>query len=482
MNVELKNISVNFSYKTVLNNVNVSFNQGMIHGLLGENGAGKSTLANIINGEIHHYSGKIFLNNKETILRNSKDAIKNGICCVHQNPMLAGELSIRENLLLGLNKINNEEIKSISGFWLKNIPLSTKVNNLGSDNRFFIALISALLKNPKVLILDEPSALLDKIQRDFLFSQMKCLAKKGMNIIIITHNFREAEKYCDTISILKNGEISENFDFLKKVDFSQKELMKTSKRIENHHEKKLNSENQGKENHQIENHDAKYQMFVKNVSVRPYNKPAIFNINFSVTKSEIVFIHGLPEAGLDTLEDLLTGFSSGRQEGEISFENEWKINLRKQAFTTEIIRNSIILKENQKLKTGIIPTNRKFRGSNPEITISQLISMHHPEICVEEVIEKAKIQINPEEKVKNLSGGMLQRLILYRELSAKPDLLILCNPLQGLDFKFCEEAVKVIQKAADDGTMVIILSTDDYLGEMATRKYKLSGGFLEEEL
>lgn len=481
MKVELKNICVNFSYKKVLNDVNVFFEEGMIHGLLGENGAGKSTLANIINGELHHYSGKLLLDNKEIILHNSKEAIKNGICCVHQNPMLAGELSVRENLLLGLQKTSTESLKRISDFWLKDVPISTKVANVGSDQRFFIALISALLKNPKLLILDEPSALLDEAQRVFLFSQMKLLAQKGMNIIIITHNFREAEKFCDTISILKNGEISENYEFLKKVDFSQNKR-KTS----------------------CADSKKSLQMIVKNVSVRPENKPAIFNINFSVKQKEIVFIHGLPEAGLGTLEDLLTGFSSGKLDGEIifgfsqlpqnsnanifsttedfSFEKEWRINLKKQNFYTEKIRNSITVKENQKLKIGIIPTNRKYRGSNPEISIYEFISMRHAEICVDEIIEKAKININSEEKVENLSGGMLQRLILYRELSEKPELLILCNPLQGLDFQFCSEAVQVIQKAAADGAMVVILSTDEILGGIATKKYKLSGGYLEEEL
>ena len=496
MNLELQNIYVHFSHKSVLNGVNILFEEGQIHGLLGENGAGKSTTANIISGELTDYTGSLLLDGKETVLANSKAAIKNGICYVHQTPMLAKEISIKENLVLGLKKLDKEKILKLADQWLKDIPLSTLVKNVGSDTRFFVALTGALLKEPKFLILDEPSALLDDTQRDFLFSKMQQLAKEGMNILLITHNLQEATKYCDTISVLEDGKIVESQQYLNKLEMINKSELEAA---QNKGSVKAGKSDDDKT-------QASLSLELKNVTSRPSDKPALFDINFYVRQKEIVLIQGLPEDGTSTLEDLLTGFQPHHTEGEIVFSDGadviYSCNLKTRKFTTKTLRHSIILKNGKSLKTGIIPTNRKSRGAAAEISISDMILTGHEKAAatkdkiigqkradtrtqekstVQSIIETAKINITPTEKVRNLSGGMLQRLILNRELYETPDLLILCHPLQGLDFHSSNETCDIIEKAAENGAMVLVISSNGYLRKIATRTYRLTGGHLELE-
>ena len=506
MNLELQNIYVHFSHKSVLNGIDIFFKEGQIHGLLGENGAGKSTTANIISGELTDYQGKLLLDGKETVLANSKAAIKNGICYVHQTPMLAKEISIKENLVLGLKKLDKEKILELAGQWLKDIPLSTLVKNVGSDTRFFVALTGALLKEPKFLILDEPSALLDDTQRDFLFSKMQQLAKEGMNILLITHNLQEATKYCDTISVLEDGHIVESQQYLKKIEMINKSELEAA-------------QNKGSVNVNKSDDDkaqASLSLELKNVTSRPSDKPALFDINFYVRQKEIVLIQGLPEDGTNTLEDLLTGFQPHHTEGEITISEMlnqvqhdelqqkplFAINLKNKKLTAKTLRHSIILKNGKPLRTGIIPTNRKSRGAAAEISISDMIltghekadstkdkiirqkksdTHSHEKSTVQAIIEAAKVNITPTEKVRNLSGGMLQRLILNRELYETPDLLILCHPLQGLDFHSSNETCDIIEKAAENGAMVLVISSNGYLRKIATRTYRLTGGHLELE-
>ena len=478
MNLELQNIYVHFSHKSVLNGINIFFKEGQIHGLLGENGAGKSTTANIISGELTDYTGSLLLDGNKAFFSDSRAAIKNGICYVHQTPMLAKEISIKENLVLGLKNIDKQKILNLAALWLKDIPLSTLVKNVGSDTRFFVALTGALLKNPRFLILDEPSALLDDSQRDFLFTNMQRLAKDGMNILLITHNLQEALKYCDTINVLEDGHIVESEDYLKKMEMINQSELAALEAVQKQSAIRVTDDD--------DTPSSSLSLELKNVTSRPSDKPALFNINFYVRQKEIVLIQGLPEDGTGTLEDLLTGFQPHHTEGEVVFSDDddviFSCNLKTKKLTAKTLRHSIILKNGKPLKTGIIPTNRKSRGAAADITISDMLLTGHEKVeksTVQTIIESAKVNITPNEKVKNLSGGMLQRLILNRELYETPDLLILCHPLQGLDFHSSNETCDIIEKTASNGAMVLVISSNGYLRKIATRVYRLTSGHLE---
>lgn len=441
MNLELKDIDFSFSLKTVLNKLNISFNEGQIHGLLGENGAGKSTTANIICGELKPSAGTILIDKKPVTFNSPKDAIASGICYVHQRPQLCENITVYENLLLGLTKNQKKNISELSSQIIPTIKLSTPLYNITSDYRFFISLTGALLKNPKILILDEPSALLNEIQIKFLYDTLKNLAKEGMNIIVITHSRLESEKYCDDVFILE-----------KQADSN---LIYNSKTSDIIHQK-----------------NSSLEMQWSNISCRTRNHIPIKNLTFSTKKQNITLISGPAEQGLAQLEDIICGMNTFKCSGTFTVKTEnstIEYNLAKNFNTNKLRYKSGI-------KTGIIPTNKKLRGANPELTINECLSFHQPYMTPEEIIAKSNINIQPSEKVKNLSGGMLQRLLINRELACKPDLLILCNPLQGLDSSSSSQLIRSIQQLAQDNTAILILSNSVFPEEICSTVYHLNKG------
>ena len=397
MNLELRQICLRYSKKTVLYNLSITFEKGQLHALLGENGAGKSTAANIIGGEIKPDSGSILIDGQGVEFASPKDAIEHGICYVHQRPMLADSITVRENILLGLKKELKSKIPLLAKKWIPQVALNTPVKELGVDIRFFIALCIALIKNPSLLILDEPTALLDEEQRDFLYKNLSELAALGMNIIIITHNFDEAEKYCDTIDFLEEGSLAQKRP-LPKLDITY--------------------------NNKIEN------------------------------KSEgtITLIKGLAEDGLDELEKELT---------IKALNGEGRQNI------------------------GIIPTDRKFTGSNPNLTVEQMLTSalkipekEKPALALQ-MIKNSGVNIEPLEKCSCLSGGMLQKLMFERELFGNPKSLLLCNPLQGLDVANCRRTCERIREAAQNGAKVTILSYGAFPSGFCDQEFKLINGKLE---
>lgn len=454
MNLELVNICKKYSRKEILKNLSLTFSEGKIQALMGENGAGKSTTANIISGVIQPDSGFILIDGKKVNITNSKKALDLGISYVQQRPLLCDSLTIKENLLIGLKKDFQKNIPQISKVWLKDIEINTLVKDVSSDLRFFISLAGELLKEPQVLILDEPTALLNNSQRDYLFTQLKILASQNMNIIVITHYKEEAIKYCNSITFLEEGSI------VKKIKQYQeeKESVKKSVKIDS-----IKSDNNFPE----------YELKIENLCVYSKNQNPLHNISFTCKSGNITLIQGLGEDGIKTLEDSLCGMKKANS-GYISLKN---INTNERLFYANLKKsnyNTYSLRKKMGIKIAIIPTNKKFRGSNPNITISQMLfEKNH-------LIEKAQVNISAHEKAENLSGGMLQKLLFAREFSNKPDLLILCHPLQGLDALSMERNIEIINNAVEKGAMAVILTAGDFPAEnkFCTSRFFLRKGKL----
>ena len=395
MNLELRDICLKFSHKTVLQKLNVRFEEAQLHALLGENGAGKSTAANIICGELQPDSGQILIDGKPVVFHTPREAINRGICYVHQRPMLADSITVKENLLLGLNKEQKKRLEAVAQKWLTDIELNSLTKKYGADTHFFIALTSALIKAPRILILDEPSALLDENQEKFVFENLKELAAGGMNIIVITHNYDEAKKYCDTVDYLEDG-----------VLVLKKELDQ----------------------------------------VQPFES---LRDRRSGNTEKIKLITGLPQNKLDEMEKKLIA--------------ERRSHRTKRTHST---KRSLSLSKGPSI--GFIPTDRKYTGSNPNLTIEQMLTAaldipenQKPDVA-RKMIEASGVNIQPQEKCSCLSGGMLQKLMIEREFYNNPKSLILCNPLQGLDVKTCRKTCERIQKAAQEGADVLVLSYGEF--------------------
>ena len=472
--LEIKNINVNFFSKQVLKNVTLSFEEGKIHALFGENGAGKSTLARVLCGDLVPSSGEIFINNKKVLFKMSKDAIKKGICCVHQRPLLADSISIKENLLLGAGKLTDSNITKLISEYIPEKKISTVVQNLNGAQRFFVSLCCSLLKKPKVLILDEPTIFLDSEQKALLFTNLRKLATNGTTIIIITHNVKEILNFTDTTTFINEGIITNAF--LKSItlsnisDFSLK-IHKTNENNTKQKESKIN---------QNIHFYVKYQ----NITYRPINKPSIFDISFDAFSNEITLIKGVKESGLESLEDAICGMTNTKFKGTILIQNQNEnhiIKTEKELLLPSKLRNC-------KYNFAIIPSNKTFRASNPNLTVLQLVCCYKLEekqkTLIEytnKIIERAKIKATHNQKASTLSGGMLQRLILERELDTNPKILILCESLQGLDkdssLRFCERIVKHASK----GNAIIALHNSDFPSDLCNSIYTLESGICKKE-
>lgn len=367
----LDNIQVRYSYKTVLTGVSLAFEPGKIYSLLGENGAGKSTLAHVLCGDIQPTGGSIYLNQKKLKFRKPKDAIKSGIVCVHQRPLLVPSLSIQDNLRIGISHKMTKMIPEFAKIWLPGRDLSEKAGNLSEQEAFNTSLTGALLKSPCLLILDEPP-FLDK-------KKIRRLAEGGLIIIIITHSFKEAIEKSDQVIMLKDGNL------LEKTPSSQ-----------------------------ITEEDIRKKLF---------------GLTKTLTTPDFIEEKDITEEEVMKLREGISG-SSQKMTGH---------------------------------SIGYIPSDKTFRASNPNLTILQLCSAYHTDkkqAALEEysrqLLKKADVNIKLNEKALCLSGGMLQRLILERELAENPEELYLFSPTHGLDVEATERLYSRLEGLAKKGTKIII--------------------------
>lgn len=374
----VENINLVYSYKHVLKDVSAEFESGKVHLVLGENGAGKSTLAKILCGDLKPTSGRILLDGKVVSFKDPKEALAKGIGCVHQRPLLADTISIRDNLILGNKNLDVERMNELLKTFLPGRKPKELAKNLTAYERLAVALVGIFLKNPSIIILDEPSALLSFAEREFVADKMMDFAKNGGTAIVVSHYIRAAYDRSDELLLLKNGSVLLQE---KKSNISYDQLCK--------------------------------KLFEK------------------VTMSEF----------------------------DVSWPEDLKIFFLKE----KIDELNFVRVTASGKKIGFVPSDRTFVGSNPNLTILQLLTVYHTDYSQKRLVEyakkiiaKADVDIKVTEKAASLSGGMLQRLLLQREIAEKPSVLYLCEPRQGLDINAIEYLFSVVRKLVQQGVQVIV--------------------------
>lgn len=374
----VENINLVYSYKHVLKDVSAEFESGKVHLVLGENGAGKSTLAKILCGDLKPTSGRILLDGKVVSFKDPKEALAKGIGCVHQRPLLADTISIRDNLILGNKNLDVERMNELLKTFLPGRKPKELAKDLTAYERLAVALVGIFLKNPSIIILDEPSALLSFAEREFVADKMMDFAKNGGTAIVVSHYIRAAYDRSDELLLLKNGSVLLQE---KKSNISYDQLCK--------------------------------KLFEK------------------VTMSEF----------------------------DVSWPEDLKIFFLKE----KIDELNFVRVTASGKKIGFVPSDRTFVGSNPNLTILQLLTVYHTDYSQKRLVEyakkiiaKADVDIKVTEKAASLSGGMLQRLLLQREIAEKPSVLYLCEPRQGLDINAIEYLFSVVRKLVQQGVQVIV--------------------------
>ncbi|RSN75718.1 ABC transporter ATP-binding protein [Candidatus Methanodesulfokora washburnensis] len=451
-------VGIRKTFPGIVANDNVDFElmPGEIHALLGENGAGKTTLMNILYGIYRPDSGRIYVKGKEVSINSPADAIKLGIGMVHQNFLLIDSFTVAENVALGFAKkqirpdieVKRRIIELGERYGLKVDP-DAYVWQLSAGEKQRVEIIKALYRESDVLILDEPTSVLTPIEVNELFSTLKKLKSEGKGIVFITHKLEEVFQVADRVTVMRKGRV---VGVKRRDETSKEELarMMVGREILFRVEKKEGE---------------KGPVILEVVDLKALNDKGVLalkGVSFKVHSGEIFGIAGVAGNGQRELIEVITG-------------------LRK-AISGKVLINGIDMTNRSPREIGLlgtahIPEERVKMGIMPGMDLAENLILKKyflPPFCRKGILDLKSIRSNAEKlkteydivapsirvKAKFLSGGNIQRLILARELSSDPKLVIAAHPTYGLDVGATEYIRRKLVEERDKGAAVLLVSED----------------------
>jgi len=458
----MEGISKTFPGVKALQNVDFSLRKGEIHALMGENGAGKSTLVKVLTGVYSKDSGQIKIAGKdnEVSIKSPQEAQNLGISTVYQEITLCPNLTVAENMFIGRGNykfVNWASMEKKAEEILKKLKIpTTPTRQLGSCSlavQQMVAVARAVDMDCKVLILDEPTSSLDEQEVALLFSLMRDLKSRDVGIIFITHFLDQVYEICDSITVLRNGELVGAYEIkdLPRVELISammgKELDDMSELM--HREKKLKLDN-----------PVVYE--ASGLSSSEGTKP----FNFEIRKGEVNGFTGLLGSGRS--ESVRAIFGADRITGGKIKINGKEVKIAKP-------------KDSMKHGIGYLPEDRKGDGIIEDLSVRENIilalqvlkgflrpfSKAEAEAFADKYIKLLGIKTaSSDTPIKSLSGGNQQKAILSRWLLTNPQYLILDEPTRGIDVGTKVEIQKLVLKLAEDGVSVTFISSE--IEEMLT--------------
>ena len=445
----------------VIANSDVDFDvrYGEVHTLLGENGAGKSTLVKILFGLYQADKGELFLRGEPMKISSPSDAISSRIGMIHQHFMLVPTLTVAENVALGmpstrrpltdLEKVS-ERISEISKEHGLAVDPSETVAHLSVGERQRVEIIKALYRDAELLVLDEPTAVLTPKEVDDLFVILRRMADNGRGLIFISHKLREVMSLSDRITVLRNGQVvgATTPDQTNRQELAQ---MMVGRAV------RLTPDlppNEVKES----------RLSLTNLSVKnDSDSIAVENVSFEVRAGEILGIAGVSGNGQREIAEAIAGLRPVEPGGSIELNG------------SDVTGNDTRTRRDQGL--GFIPEERVPDGAIPEFTVSEnLILVDHEtdEFVNRGLFSFDKISVhnsklvsdfdvktpNIDTPTSSLSGGNIQKVILARELSASPTVLLACQPTRGVDIGAAEYIHNRLIEQREMGTATLLISED----------------------
>jgi len=444
-----------------LREVDFEVGAGEIHGLLGENGAGKTTLTKILSGLLRPTSGEIFLNGKPVLFKSPADALKVGIGMVHQHFSLVPPFTALQNIVLG-----QERGRSFSPVKLKEaerklrrvmaegglqVPLDVPVELLAVGIQQRIEILKLLYRDVNLLILDEPTSVLTPIEVNELFQTLRRLKEAGKTIIFITHKLKEVLEITDRISVLRGGRLMATVSTSEATPQKLATLMVGRELLPSI---------------SIERRAAPAQVLLKVEGLRVKNDLgglAIKDLSFEVRAGEIFGIAGVEGNGQTELVEALTGLRAW-EGGQVMMNSKAIKGLGPRALYQQGLghipedrrRLGLVLEMNV-AENGIlgIQRTRQFRGPLGKLSWRKIYNY------VGKVIRRFAVQ-TPSLKTpaKSLSGGNQQKLIIGRELSKEPRLVVAAQPTRGLDVAATRYIRDLLVQMRDAGKAILLVSAD----------------------
>jgi ribose transport system ATP-binding protein len=448
--LEMRGISKHFGATKALNNVNFSCRSGEIHAVLGENGAGKSTLMKLISGIFKPTEGEIFLEGKKIDLKSPKMARETGLVCMFQELSLVPDLTVQENLLLsargsGLGWLNSnsltvarEALDQIDG---ENIHFSTRVADLTLPARQQVEIAKAIMMRPRLLILDEATSALNSGVVEKVFKRVREERDNGTSILFISHRFHEIEALADRISVFRNGQCVETFS-QGRHNYGEIIDMMVGQKIDELFPPK----------------PAPIQAAPTMMQINEFSwGNELKSISLNVKQGQIVGLGGLDGQGQNTLLLGLFGLLKHTQGKVLVAGKKVDINSPKNAKHPDI-------------GLALIPEDRKTEGLIQDQTIAENLELAAQGIAELDASDPTLYQASLDQlelkhggldqPVSSLSGGNQQKVVLAKWLALKPKCLLLSDPTRGIDVKTKTQIYAILRKLADEGTAIILLSTD----------------------
>jgi ribose transport system ATP-binding protein len=452
MNIlQLQNITKKYPGVIALNNVSIDVAKGEVHALVGENGAGKSTLIKSCTGAVVPDEGKIVIEGKEFSSLTPTLAEENGIAVIYQEFNLVGELSVAENIFLGRairkgivvdKKAMVRESAAIFEQFNIDIDPNKLVSNLTVGYQQLVEIAKAISQQANILIMDEPSAPLTQAEAERLYQMVEKLKASGVTIVYISHRMEEIFRLTDSITVLRDGQ---KIATVKTSDTNLDALVK------------LMVGRELKETYPVRKDCISEDVML---DVQNLSGNGVHDISFKINRGEVLGFAGLIGAGRTETAELL--FGAARKTGGRVYLNGKENNPKS---PREAIDSGIAL----------VPEDRKGKGALLEMDIRTNTSMAILErisrfFMVNKKEEKRianhykdAIRIKTpsiEQKIKNLSGGNQQKVIIARWLASEPELVIFDEPTRGIDVGAKSEIYTLVNSLVEDGKAVMMISSE----------------------
>ncbi len=461
--LELQNISKSFGETKALNNVDFYLRKGTIHGLLGENGAGKTSLMNIISGLYQPDRGTINIHSRKINKLTPEIAYSLGIGMVHQEFRLIDSFTIEDNLKLSkaniFNKNFDDAYKKYSDIFSLNTDKKRIIADLSVGEKQKIEIMKLIFNNSDIMLLDEPTAVLTPQETEQLKIALQKLAiEDEKTIVIITHKLKEIKEFTEALFVMKNGEMVSKFIDSKST--STKELVEMMMGEATTYTVKK------------DNIRSEIKLKVENVSLKEpmTNIKILEDINFEIQGGEILGIAGVSGNGQVELANLISGINK-IYEGNVLINNE------------DVTGEGV--KSRKKLNFAYIPENRLGVGLAPGVSVidnsvvreyfktktALHLSKSKTNKYLNNLVDKFSIKsANPKAEISTLSGGNMQKLLMGRELTINPEVILASQPTRGLDVNSVDKIHQLLVEQRNNGTAILLISEDlDELFKLSNR-------------
>ncbi|MBC7286980.1 MAG: sugar ABC transporter ATP-binding protein [Armatimonadetes bacterium] len=481
--LEVRGLSKRFGGVRALRSVSISVRRGECHGLVGANGAGKSTLAKVIAGVLQPDDGEVVLFGKAVRISSPSAAERLGIGLVPQEPMMAPNLSVAENLALGrehtrggmLDKAEERRKASelLARVGLADLSPDELVGALTVADRQLVQLARALGAAARLLILDEPTSAITAREAEDLFAIMATLQRQGVTVIYVSHRLEEVLSLCDSITVLRDGQVAGVFRRGQVTEQQIIEAMAGSAGVE-----AITAERTGAERERPA--PGEVVLEVRHLS-RP---PAFRDVSFSVRAGEVLGIAGLVGAGRSEIVRAIAGIDRPAS-GEVLVDG------RPAQFASAaqaIARGVVLLPEDRQLQ-GIVPQlgvrhNISLSILSRLLTSLGLLNVARERALAAQYVDRLSIQCaDIDQPVRQLSGGNQQKVMVARTVSCEPRVILLDEPTRGVDVAAKADIHRLIREFARQGMAVVLISSElQEVAALSDRILVLRDGRVRAEL